>query len=755
MPRRSTGIPALSAKADPAVRPAVEKMRELMEVGTGQRGNTLDSWLTYRDVIDLGLAKLVGNPRFIAPGDNLIPTDSAPNPVTPPAPANVIVTNGFSHIFVEWDNPNLQYQGHAYATIYRATTDNLSLAVPVAQTDSFAFADLGVQRGATYYYWVRFTSITDVQGPPNSAAGTPGQLAPDPALVLDSLTGQITETQLYQDLNSRIDLIDVTNGGLVNNLAGETTARQTAVNSLQQQIDGLVVATNVEIFYQTAEPVDADASGGVLVEGSRWFDTDDQNHPYVYVNGSWQDARDQLVISVQANLASEITARTNADSAQVTRLNALEATVNNPTTGVAANSTAIGGLTSSVESIETDITAQAADITSLESTVFNATTGVGANATAIAGIQTTVSTQGDDITSLTSQVSGLANTVEDPSTGVAATAAALSTTQTQVAQIDGELSSVASSVSTIQTTVGDNTTAIEVAQNAIDGVEGQYTVKIDANGYVAGYGLAVTQNEYTGAQHSEMIFSVDRFSVGAPGANELAFVVSGNQVVMDGALIKNATINTAQVGVIAVDKISGIDANFIKAKLGTASITNAYIGSYIQSDNYGSSGGSQGWYIGKNGTAIFNNVYARGNIEADRLKANAANIVNTVHIAGEAVTVGGAADFSGALFTRTDSDKATLTFNADGGDLLIIVHARVTGAASFQSCTMRLWVDGVKVRAVTQDIPSGSTSEVYYTFMYAVSGKYNTTVKLSGFSGAASGSPSADDGTLFAIGFKR
>lgn len=734
MARRAAGIPAIAGAGQ--LQAPLEKMRELIEVGTGQnRGSNLDQWITYRDILDMGLAKLVGNnPIYISPGDNIVPGIAAPNPIVPPAPSNFIVTGGFSHIFCEWDTPGLQYQGHGYTTIYRSTADDIGTAEAIAQTTSMVFADLSVQRGVTYYYWARFTSETDIEGPPNAPNGTPGELAPDPGLVLDSLTNQITETQLYQDLQARIDLIDVTNGGLVANLSGETTARQNAINSLQQQIDGLVVATNVEIFYQAAMPVNADASGGTLVEGSRWFDTDDQNHPYVYVNGAWQDARDQLVITVQANLATESQARTTADSAQVVRLNALEATVNNPTTGVSANSTAIGALQSTVTTHGQDITAAASDIAALESTVFDVNTGVGANASAIAGLITEVATNGDDITTLSGQVTQLINTVEHPSTGVAANAAALSTLTTQVSQIDGELSSTASAVTTLQTTVGSNTTAIEVAQNAIDGVEAQYTVKIDANGYVAGYGLAVTQNEYTGAQHSEMIFSVDRFSVGSPGKSELAFIVDGSRVVMDGALIKNATIGTAQVGTIAVDKISGITSSFILSKIGTAQITNAYIGSYIQSDTYASSGGSSGWYIGKNGTAIFNDIYARGNIEADRLKANAAEIVDTIHLAGEAVTVGNNVDISGHSLNSgtTWTLVSQVTLNVEGGFVYATAGGELyhpVGTGGSQTADFRLLINGVVV-AQQDDLTFAALEPANFQLASSKDTQYAVTVRL-------------------------
>ncbi|MEX2964630.1 hypothetical protein [Microbulbifer sp. TYP-18] len=677
MARRATGLQKVSPKVDRAIRAPLEKLRELVEVGLGARGDPLDRNLTIRDLIDLGLAQLRNSVRFPIPGDDLVPTNSAPNPIVPPAPTGFAVTNGFSHVFLQWNNPNSQYRGHAYTTIYRATEDNLANAVAIGQSTSFLYADVGIQREVTYYYWIAYTSTTDIEGPHNGAAGTAGSTAPDPALVLESLSGQIRETQLYQTLQDRLDLIDNPATGLVDSLSNEISSRQQAVNSLQQQIDGLVVATDVEIFYQPEPPTPEQASGGVLVEGSRWFDTDDNNHPYVYTedDGLWHDARDQLVLSVEANLTTERLARIAADEAQLARLDAMELTVNDPANGVAANAGAIRAQNLRITSNEEQLVAQAGQLDSLELTVFDANTGVGANASALAAQALEIIRVGEDIAAQGQDIAGLQATLENPNSGLAASAAAIDQLQIDVAFIDGELQSQATALTQVQTESGENTTAVQVLQQSVDGIEGQFTVKIDSNGYVAGFGLAVTQNEYDGTQHSEMIFSVDRFSVGAPGKDELAFIIDGNRVVMDGALIKDATINTAQVGSIAVDRITGINAAFVLARIGTGSITNAYIGDFIQSDSFGNSGGTQGWRIDKTGSAIFNHIFARGNIEADRLKANAVNIIDTLHIKGNAVTVAQAIGIGNAdLRARGSSEVlAQTSFNPEGGGYQVIV----------------------------------------------------------------------------------
>ncbi len=172
--------------------------------------------------------------------------------------------------------------------------------------------------------------------------------------------------------------------------------------------------------------------------------------------------------------------------------------------------------------------------------------------------------------------------------------------------------------------------------NSIDGLYGQYTLKIDVNGRVSGFGLASTNTAST------FIINADKFAIGRPGhmtEDIYPFIVDtadGNRVVMDAAFIKNATINDAQVGNINVTKITGITASFIigkfttawidaayivdagitTAKIQDASITTAKIASVIQSSNYNP--GVDGWKIEKSGAAEFNGVViSRPNVVAD------------------------------------------------------------------------------------------------------------------------------------------
>lgn len=122
----------------------------------------------------------------------------------------------------------------------------------------------------------------------------------------------------------------------------------------------------------------------------------------------------------------------------------------------------------------------------------------------------------------------------------------------------------------IRTTGGTGT--VELAYISVEQVPGgsevsqslnKYVVKVDANGYVAGYGLLVEDND--GVPTSEFHVAVDKFLIRSPGSTDLAFAVDGGSVVMNGAFIQNATISNAQISDLSADKINAgtLDATYI------------------------------------------------------------------------------------------------------------------------------------------------------------------------------------------------
>jgi uncharacterized protein YjbI with pentapeptide repeats len=168
------------------------------------------------------------------------------------------------------------------------------------------------------------------------------------------------------------------------------------------------------------------------------------------------------------------------------------------------------------------------------------------------------------------------------------TSAALEQESISRATADNALSS---QVTTLQSTVGDNTTAVQVVSQSVDGIEGKYSVKIDANGYVSGYGLISTANDAVPFAEFQVI--ADRFAIAPVATNPTAvdgspFFVLTSATNIDGvtvqpgtymkkAFIYDAVITTAKIEDAAITNAKVANASIDSAKITSAAITNAKI----------------------------------------------------------------------------------------------------------------------------------------------------------------------------------
>ena len=196
---------------------------------------------------------------------------------------------------------------------------------------------------------------------------------------------------------------------------------------------------------------------------------------------------------------------------------------------------------------------------------------------------------------------------------------------------------IAQRVDELSTTVGENSSTIQQTAESIDGLSASLTFKLDINGSIGGFGISANGNNYDSNVDFAAIFAVDTFGITSPDATTLTFGVNTrtNRVGMSGADILDASITDAQIENLSAEKVTGITASFLLARIGEGSITNAYIGNVIEHDNYVA--GVSGWIIRKDGSCEFEDVRARGDIEATSLKADTAEIVDTIHIRGGAV----------------------------------------------------------------------------------------------------------------------
>ena len=159
------------------------------------------------------------------------------------------------------------------------------------------------------------------------------------------------------------------------------------------------------------------------------------------------------------------------------------------------------------------------------------------------------------------------------------TKATVQVVQTTLTKATGDIKSLGERITTAQSTADGNKATVQAHAKSINGLEAQYTVKVDVNGKVAGYGLATTPKN--GTPESKFIVNADRFGIGAPGkADVFPFTVDTrqNRVGVNGELVVNgkAIVDKLNAGDIHGDKITANTLNANRLKAG--SITAREIG---------------------------------------------------------------------------------------------------------------------------------------------------------------------------------
>jgi predicted phage tail protein len=163
---------------------------------------------------------------------------------------------------------------------------------------------------------------------------------------------------------------------------------------------------------------------------------------------------------------------------------------------------------------------------------------------------------------------------------------------TRIQRVEGDVNNVTSiqravatlnnvtttKIETVNATIGDLSTTVQqevtARVNADNSLFAQYTVKIDQNGHVSGFGLA--SETVDGTTTSAFIIRADKFAVVDPSstANDLTnspsddavpFAVVNGTVYLKAAMIQDATITSAKIASLVANKIT---AGYINAVVG-------------------------------------------------------------------------------------------------------------------------------------------------------------------------------------------
>ena len=240
----SRKLPSVTSDIPRDLRQFIDRVREILS------GNTADRYVTAREIVQSGAAD-------VGPGGALVAPDVKKKSETPAQPQNFTAAGALQNIILTWDNPN--YVGHAHAEIYRSATDDVYTGTLIGTAPGRIFTD-AVGYEQSYFYWIRFVNDLGVAGPYFSATGVFAQTGVEVARLLDVLTGQITESQLFTDLGTKINSIDsfgtditdlttLTNNTAttVQTLSSTVAGNTTSVQTLSTTVDGISGAYTVKI----------------------------------------------------------------------------------------------------------------------------------------------------------------------------------------------------------------------------------------------------------------------------------------------------------------------------------------------------------------------------------------------------------------------------------------------------------------------------------------------------------------------------
>jgi hypothetical protein len=203
------------------------RMRETVMTYLGRQGDPLDRGVTLRDLVESDIVQIDGpvraaGPVPLTPGTAIPPVDEV-DLTPPPVPTGLTVTPGISYLFIQHDSPTFR-QGrgylrtHVYGVVRApgAPAPTFSDAVEIGQFTGTTYA-YPTNPSTTWHIWIKWETNDGVLSP-SPAGGTNGVSATtgqDVRLLLEALTGEITESELFSDLGARIDLIDIGPDALV------------------------------------------------------------------------------------------------------------------------------------------------------------------------------------------------------------------------------------------------------------------------------------------------------------------------------------------------------------------------------------------------------------------------------------------------------------------------------------------------------------------------------------------------------------
>ncbi len=284
-----------------------------------------------------------------------------------------------------------------------------------------------------------------------------------------------------------------------------------------------------------------------------------------------------------AAITTETNARQAADTSLANSITTLTASVNNNAAAITSEATARANADSALSSRIDSVAAAAG------AHIFRQAT---APAGAVAG-DLWYDTANNNVAKVKNSSGGW-----DPcdDTRIAATQASVTSEATARANAD---TSLANSITSVSSTVNGHTTTIAAQATSINGLNAQYTVKIDSNGYITGFGLASTTT--TAGPTSSFLVRADSFAIASPAGPGITprtpFIVYTTPQTINGVsvpagiymtdgFLMNGTINNLKFDRASGNRIQLVDADIVDVSADKILTGTLGVGRYIQSQGY-------------------------------------------------------------------------------------------------------------------------------------------------------------------------
>ena len=275
------------------------------------------------------------------------------------------------------------------------------------------------------------------------------------------------------------------------------------------------------------------------------------------------------------------------------------------------------------------------------------------------------------------EIQTLSSRLDTAERSVNETKATVQVVQTTLTKATGDIKSLGERITTAQSTADGNKATVQAHSRSINGLEAQYTVKVDVNGKVAGYGLATTPKN--GTPESKFIVNADRFGIGAPGkADVFPFTVDTrqNRVGVNGELVVNgkAIVDRLNAGDIHGDKITANTLNANRLTAGSVTAREMAAGS-ITAEKLAAN-------------AVTADKLRAGSITSDKLAVRTLSTVSSdlgdinagnINIGNGAFTV----SRDGDLYAKNGRFEGTIYADKIEGDVLKFLPFQKTGVGRY------------------------------------------------------------------------